>query len=87
MTVTGLISFFSPEYSPTASAGSEVLSVISFIHCRAATMLVQTMSVLVLEAAIAPKPTRVLPAPHGKTITPDPPRAAPSAQYSSTARF
>ncbi len=47
--MTGRISLTSPVYSPTASRGTVVLSTISSIHWRTATVLVVRMSVLGLE--------------------------------------
>src|SRR4028119_1757288 len=44
--VTGLISFFSPEYSPISSSVSEVRLSSSLFHCRPLTVLVTRMSVV-----------------------------------------
>src|SRR5690606_39089683 len=76
--VTGLISFFDPEYSPISSSVSVVRRTSSSRHWRALTVLVTRMSVVVPDLAIAPAPTIVLPAPHGSTTTPDPPYQNPS---------
>ena len=70
--MTGFTSFTWPEYSPISSSVSEVRRSSSARHCRADTVLVTRMSVVVLETAIAPAPTRVLPAPQGSTTTPEP---------------
>ena len=78
--VTGRISLCSPLYSPTSASVRVVRARISARHWRAATMLVTRMSVRAPAFAIAPRPTRVLPAPHGRTITP-----LPAAMKASTA--
>ena len=82
--MTGRICLASPEYSPMSSSPSVVLSSSSRRHCRAATMLVTRISVLVRALAITPIPTTVLPAPHGSTTTPLPPDGPPAAQNVST---
>jgi hypothetical protein len=71
--VTGLTSFTEPEYSPISSSVSDVRLSNSSRHCRAETVLVTRISVVVPAAAMAPAPTRVLPAPQGSTTTPEPP--------------
>jgi hypothetical protein len=76
--VTGLISFFSPEYSPISSSVSVVRLSSSLFHCRPLTVLVTRMSVVAPARAIAAAPTSVLPAPHGSTTTPEPPSQKPS---------
>ena len=76
--VTGLISFFSPEYSPISSSVSEVRLSSSDFHCRPETVLVTRMSVVAPARAMAAAPTSVLPAPQGSTTTPDPPSQKPS---------
>ena len=55
--VTGLISFSCPEYSPISSAVSEVRRSSSSRHCRADTVFVTRISVVVSACAIAPAPT------------------------------
>ena len=70
--VTGRTCLTWPEYSPTSSSVSVVRLRISARHWRADTVFVTRMSVVVFPAAIAPSPTRVLPAPQGSTTTPDP---------------
>ena len=77
--VTGLISFFSPEYSPISFSVSEVRRISSSFHCRPATVLVTRMSVVAFALAIAAAPTSVLPAPQGRTTTPEPPDQKDSA--------
>jgi hypothetical protein len=77
--VTGRISLRSPEYSPISSAVSEVRAISSRFHWRPATVLVTRISVVACAWAIAAAPTSVLPAPHGSTITPEPPAQKPSA--------
>ena len=71
--VTGFTSLDCPEYSPISSGVREVRLSSSSRHWRALTVFVTRMSVVVLVAAIAPAPTRVLPAPQGSTTTPEPP--------------
>ena len=71
--VTGRISFLEPEYSPISSGVRLVRRTSSSRHCRAETVLVTRMSVVVLAVAMAAAPTIVLPAPQGSTTTPDPP--------------
>ena len=51
--VTGLISLIWPEYSPISSAVSDVRLSSSSRHCRALTVLVTRISVVVLVSAIA----------------------------------
>ncbi len=80
--VTGLISLREPEYSPISSSVSVVRRSSSLRHCRAETVLVTRMSVVVADRAIAPAPTSVLPAPHGRTTTPEPPCQKPSTASS-----
>ena len=77
--VTGLTSFFAPEYSPISASVSEVRRSSSSRHWRALTVLVTRMSVVAFASAIAAAPTSVLPAPHGSTTTPDPPCQKDSA--------
>jgi hypothetical protein len=69
-TVTGLISFFAPVYSPRSSLVSVLLSRSSPIHWWTAETLVHRMRVWVLALAITAMPTMVLPAPHGSTTMP-----------------
>ena len=57
----------------------DVLSSNSVFHWRAAVTLVARMSVEARTRAMHAIPTIVLPAPHGSTITPEPPRSAPPA--------
>ena len=71
--VTGRISFACPEYSPISSSVRLVRRSSSLRHWRAETVFVTSTSVVVFASAIAPAPTRVLPAPHGSTTTPEPP--------------
>lgn len=71
--VIGRISFVDPEYSPTSSSVSEVRARISSFHCRAATEFVTRISVVVCTRDIVATPTMVLPAPQGRTTTPDSP--------------
>ena len=71
--VTGLISFDAPEYSPISSGVRLVRLRSSSRHCRALTVLVTRMRVVVFVSAMAPAPTSVFPAPQGRTTTPDPP--------------
>jgi hypothetical protein len=78
--VTGRISLREPEYSPISFSVNEVKRMSSSFHCRAETALVTRTSVVVELLAITAAPTRVLPAPQGRTTTPDPP-----AQKASTA--
>ena len=59
-------------------AVSVVRRMSSSRHCRAETVLVTRISVVVLDRAIAAAPTSVLPAPQGSTTTPDPPSQNPS---------
>ena len=54
-------------------------------HCRTATVLVVSTSVLVCSRCIAARPTTVLPAPHGSTTTPQPPRSLPPAWNAAAA--
>src|SRR5437868_7029367 len=75
----GAIGFTSPEYSVTSLSLRSVLSRISRIHCLTAVMLVVRTSVDFCMSAMAAMPTMVLPAPHGRTMTPLPPRASPPA--------
>ena len=75
--VTGRISLRCPEYSPISPSVSEVRFSSSSFHCRADTVLVTRISVVADAAAIAPAPTRVLPAPQGRTTTPEPPSQNP----------
>jgi hypothetical protein len=79
--VTGLISLDCPEYSPISSAVSDVRLISSSRHCRALTVLVTRMRVVVFVAAIAPAPTSVLPAPQGSTTTPEPPSVKMSTAW------
>ena len=76
--VTGRISLRAPEYSPISSSVSDVRLTSSSRHCRAETVLVTRISVVVPERAMAPAPTMVLPAPQGRTTTPEPPCQNPS---------
>ena len=76
--VTGRISLRAPEYSPISSSVSDVRFSSSSRHCRAETVLVTRIRVVALAWAIAPAPTRVLPAPQGRTTTPEPPCQNPS---------
>ena len=71
--VTGRISLTEPEYSPISSSVKEVRRISSSFHCRAETVLVTRIKVVALASAIAAAPTSVLPAPHGSTMTPEPP--------------
>ena len=71
--MTGRTSLTEPLYSPISSAVREVRRISSSFHCRALTVLVTRISVVALASAIAAAPTRVLPAPHGSTTTPEPP--------------
>ena len=76
--VTGRISLRAPEYSPISSSVSDVRAISSSRHCRALTVFVTRIRVVVPDRAIAPAPTSVLPAPQGSTTTPDPPCQNPS---------
>ena len=76
--VTGRISLRSPEYSPISSSVRDVRATSSRFHCRPATVLVTRMRVVALARAIAAAPTIVLPAPLGRTTTPEPPSQNPS---------
>ncbi len=76
--MTGRISFVVPEYSPISSSVRVVRASSSSRHWRAETVLVTRISVVRCIAAIAPAPTRVLPAPQGRTTTPEPPWRKPS---------
>ena len=76
--VTGRISLRCPEYSPISSSVSVVRLSSSCFHCRAATVLVTRISVVACACAIAAAPTMVLPAPQGRTTTPEPPAQKPS---------
>ena len=80
--MTGRTSLRDPEYSPISSSVSEVKRISSSFHWRAETALVTRMSVVVELRAMEAAPTRVLPAPQGRTTTPLPP-----AQKDSTASF
>ncbi len=71
--VTGRISLRVPEYSPISSSVSEVRRSSSVFHWCTDTVFVTRMSVVAPVMAIAAAPTTVLPAPHGRTTTPDPP--------------
>ena len=71
--VTGRISLRSPEYSPISLSVSDVRAISSRFHCRPATVLVTRISVVADALDIAAAPTMVLPAPHGRTTTPEPP--------------
>ena len=71
--VTGRTSLTEPEYSPISSSVRDVRLSSSSFHCRADTVLVTRISVVVELVAIAAAPTRVLPAPQGSTTTPLPP--------------
>ena len=64
---------------PISAGSMSVLSMISRFHCSTAVVLVVRIKVSRLSAAIAARPTTVLPAPQGSTITPEPPRASPPA--------
>ena len=77
--VTGRICFLAPEYSPISSAVSEVRLINSSRHCRAETVLVTRISVVARALAMAAAPTMVLPAPQGRTTTPEPPCQKESA--------
>ena len=79
--VTGLTSLTCPEYSPISSGVSEVRLSSSSRHCRALTVLVTRISVVVFVSAIAAAPTSVLPAPQGSTTTPDPPSLKMSTAF------
>jgi hypothetical protein len=70
--VTGRMSLCSPEYSPISASVSDVWANSSLRHCRADTVLVTRISVRADAVAIAPAPTKVLPAPQGRTTTPVP---------------
>ena len=80
--MTGRISLTEPLYSPISSAVSDVRRISSSFHCRALTVLVTRISVVAFASAIAAAPTMVLPAPQGRTTTPEPP-----CQNDSTASF
>ncbi len=71
--VTGRTSLTEPEYSPISASVSDVRLRSSSFHCRAATVLVTRISVVVELVAMAAAPTSVLPAPQGRTTTPLPP--------------
>ena len=71
-----------PEYSPISSSVRLVRAMSSSRHCRALTVFVTRMSVVVRLLAIAAAPTSVLPAPHGRTTTPEPPYQKPSTACS-----
>ena len=81
--VIGAISFIEPLYSPISSSVSEVLFKSSVRHCLAETVLVTRINVLVLATAMVAAPTIVLPAPQGKTTTPEP----PSQNFSTAASW
>ena len=78
--MTGRTSLREPEYSPISSSVRVVKRMSSSFHWRAETALVTRMSVVVELLAMEAAPTRVLPAPQGRTTTPEPP-----AQKLSTA--
>ena len=59
--VTGRTSFTAPEYSPISSSVRDVRLSSSSFHCRAETVLVTRISVVVWLVAIAAAPTSVLP--------------------------
>ena len=80
--VTGRTSLTVPEYSPISSSVRVVRRSSSAFHWRADIVFVTRISVVVLDFAMAAAPTIVLPAPQGKTTTPDPP-----SQNESTASF
>ena len=71
--VTGRTSLRAPEYSPISSSVRLVRRSSSSFHCRAATVFVTRIRVVVAAWAIAAAPTMVLPAPQGSTTTPEPP--------------
>ena len=75
--VTEAMPFDSPEYSAMSAGRSVVLSRSSSRHCRRAVMLALTMSVCVWMRAMTAMPTMVLPAPQGRTTTPQPPSTPP----------
>ena len=79
VTVTGRNSLRWPLYSPTASGGRVVRAVSSRRHCCTEAALLVTMSVSARCAAIAARPTIVLPDPQGSTTTPAPAAANASA--------
>ena len=68
-----------------ATSSRSVLSRISRRHCSTAVVLVVRTRVSVLSAARAARPTIVLPAPQGRTMTPEPPLTSPPAWKASTA--
>jgi hypothetical protein len=70
--VTGLISFFSPVYSPMRSLSIRVLSRSSSIHWWTAAMFVVMMRVLVCSRSMTLMPTIVFPDPQGRTMVPKP---------------
>src|SRR5256885_2666953 len=76
------IFFFSSRRRHTRLQGdwsSDVCSSdLSRFHCLPATVLVTRINVVAWACAIAAAPTSVLPAPHGSTITPEPPAQKPS---------
>ena len=76
--VTGRTSLRAPEYSPISSAVRVVKRMSSSFHWRAATALATRTSAVVELLAMTAAPTRVLPAPQGRTTTPDPPAQKPS---------
>ena len=71
--VTGRICLRFPEYSPISSGVKLVLRNSSAFHCLAETEFVTRISVVVCTWAMVAAPTTVLPAPHGRTTTPDSP--------------
>src|SRR5690625_5793324 len=81
--VTGRTSLREPEYSPISSGVRLVRRTSSSRHCRALTVLVTRISVVVPDRAIAPAPTSVLPAPQGSTTTPLPPCQKRSEEHTS----
>ena len=67
-----LITLQSVVYSPTSSSVKLVLSNNSLFHCLTEVTLGVKIKVLVCSLLITSRPTIVLPAPQGSTITPCP---------------
>ena len=72
---------------PICASVRVVLSSVSAIHCLAAVTLVQRISVVVCSACMQARPTIVLPAPHGSTMTPLPPAEWRTSSKARAAEF
>ena len=79
----GRISLTEPEYSPISSSVRVVRARISSFHRFAETEFVTRMSVVVCTRDIVATPTTVLPAPQGRTTTPD----SPASDWSIASRW